>query len=247
MKKNRRSFKEWLLDILFPRHIKCIFCGGELNENSDKETCENCADKLPYITNACPKCGNKMAEGEVGVCFECKTTNFEFEQAVAVFEYSGKVVKAVHDFKYQGNRPLYEPLGQYMCETLAGWDIEPDLITFVPMTKKKQKERGFNQSELLARYIAKDFNIPCAQVVEKIKETSVQASLNFHQRQENIKDCFEVKKDYRKLIKGLNILLIDDIFTTGATSNEVTRILNLCGAEKVYVLTLAHTSKEKEY
>lgn len=247
MNKNKHSFKEWLLDILFPRHIKCVFCGGELNENADKDTCEACADKLPYITNACPKCGNKMAEGETGVCFECKTNNFEFEQAVAVFEYSGKVVKAVHDFKYQGNKPAFEPLGQYMCETLAGWGIEPDLITFVPMHKKKQKERGFNQAELLARYISKHFNIPCAQIVEKVKENAVQASLNFRQRQENIKDCFAVKQDYYKLIKGLSVLLVDDIFTTGATSNEISKILKQRGVEKVFVLTLAHTSKDKNY
>lgn len=247
MKRNKRSFKDWLLDILYPRHIKCIFCGGELNELEEKDCCENCASALPYITNACPKCGNVMLPDEVGVCFECKKKNFEFEQAVAVFSYTGKIVKAVHDFKYEGSKPSYEPLGEFMCETLAAWGIEPDLITFVPMHKKKQKQRGFNQAELLARFVAAKFNIPCAEIVEKIKENQSQASLSYRERQENIKGCYQVKADYRKLVKGLVVLLIDDIFTTGATSNEVSSVLKHTGVEKVYVLTLAHTERDRNY
>lgn len=245
--KNKKNFKEWLLDIFYPRHIKCIFCSGELNENADKDTCENCADKLPFIYSACPKCGNVMNNGETGVCFECKTKNYEFEQAVAVFEYSGKVANAIHDFKYNGNKPNYEPIGEYMCETLASWGIEPDLITYVPMTKTKQKQRGFNQAELLAKYIASHFAIPVAGVVEKVKENLNQASLDSHDRQENVKGCFKVKKEYRDLLKDSTVLLIDDIFTTGATTNEVSKILKTAGVSKIYVLTFAHTNINKKY
>lgn len=243
----RRSFKDWLLDILYPRHIKCIFCGNELNENEDKETCENCVDKLPFIINACPKCGNHMTDGEMGVCFECKTKNYEFEQAVSVFEYSGQVVKAIHKFKYNSCKPYFEPLGEYLCETLAGWGIEPDLITFVPMSNKRQKQRGFNQAELLAKFVANCFDLPSAGVVEKVKENSNQANLDYRTRQENIKDCFAVKKAYRQILQNLTVLLIDDIFTTGATCNEISKILKLAGAKKIYILTIAHTSLDKEF
>ena len=245
--KTKRPFKEWVLDILYPRHIKCIFCGGELNENANNDTCENCAGKLPYIKNLCPKCGNSMANGERGVCFECKTKNFEFEQAVSVFEYVGLIEKAVHNFKYNYVKPNFEPFGEYMTETLAEWGIEPDIITYVPMLKKKQKQRGFNQAELLARYVAERSGMPCAGIVEKVKENLSQASLNYISRQENIKDCFAVRKEYRGIIRGATVLLIDDIFTTGATCNEVSKILKLAGVEKVYVLTLAHTGLEKKF
>ncbi len=202
-------------------------------------------DRLPFITNACPKCGGSMSEEEVGVCFDCKTKNFHFEQAVSVFEYAGKIVKAIHDFKFSNVKPNFEPLAEFMCETLAGWGVEPDIVTFVPMTKKKQKQRGFNQAELLARNIAANFDYPCAAIVEKVKENLTQSSLDYKSRQENIKDCFEVRSEYRKIIKGTTILLIDDIFTTGATSNEVSRVLKCAGAEKVYVLTLAHTNSPR--
>lgn len=172
--KSKKNFKEWLLDIVYPRHIKCIFCGEELNENADKDTCEDCAEHLPYNLNPCPKCGNPMSKEEIGVCFECKTKNYEFDQAISCFDYSGKVVKAVHDFKFEGNKPLYEPLAEYMCETLAGYDIKPDIVTFVPMQKKKQKQRGYNQAELLARFIANKFGYPCAEIVEKVKDNQKQ-------------------------------------------------------------------------
>ena len=82
---------------------------------------------------------------------------------------------------------------------------------------------------------------------EKVKENLSQASLNYILRQENIKDCFAVRKEYRGIIRGATVLLIDDIFTTGATCNEVSRILKLAGVEKVYVLTLAHTGLEKRF
>lgn len=241
------KIKNWMLDVLYPNRIKCIFCDCELNELSDKSSCEFCMDKLPFIENPCPKCGNPMNNDEIGVCFECKSKNYEFEQAVSTFEYSGKVLKALHDFKYKGVEQNFEPLGEYMCETFFSWDICPDVITFVPMTAKKLKQRGFNQAELLARFVAKHVNIPCAEIVEKLKDNLVQASLNYEARQQNIKDCFVVKPDYRKLIKGTTILLIDDIFTTGATSNEISKILKHAGAEKIYVLTLAHTNKEKTF
>lgn len=246
MIKNKRSFKEWLLDIVYPRHIKCVFCGEELNENADKETCEDCAEHLPYILNPCPKCGNPMSKEEIGVCFECKTKNYEFEQAISTFEYSGKVVKAVHDFKFEGNKPIFEPLAEYMCETLASCDIKPDLVTFVPMLKKKQKQRGFNQAELLARFVAQKFGYPCAEIVEKVKDNQNQATLNFDERQANIVDAFAVKKEYKPLIKDLTVLLIDDIFTTGATCNEISKVLKHAGANKIFVLTLAHTKLENK-
>lgn len=246
MAKKRENFKEWLLDIVYPRHIKCIFCGEELNENADKDTCEDCAEHLPYNLNPCPKCGNPMGKEEVGVCFECKTKNYEFDQAISSFDYSGKVVKAVHDFKFEGNKPLYEPLAEYMCETLAGYEIKPDIVTFVPMQKKKQKQRGYNQAELLARFIANKFGYPCAEIVEKVKDNQNQASLNFADRQANIVDAFAVKKEFIPLLKGLTVLLVDDVFTTGATSNEISKVLKQAGADKVFVLTLAHTKMEKD-
>ena len=132
-----------------------------------------------------------------------------------------------------------------MSEKFKTEKLYVDLIIPVPLCEKRLKLRGYNQSELLGKEIAKNLSLPLiTNSLYRVKETLQQTKLNIMERQSNLKDAFVVKK--KKMVKGKSVLLIDDVYTTGATSTEYARMLKLAGASAVYVLTVAHTVKDDE-
>ncbi len=233
-------FKQYLLDIFFPRHVKCIFCGGELNERAHNDCCEKCLTNLPFIKNFCARCGEPMSDYSAGVCLRCKRKNYDFVCARSVFEYTNKIVACVHKYKYSGQKFLCEPMAAFLTEYLARWDISPDIVTSVPMFKKKEKARGYNQAKILAEIVAKNFNLPYLDLTIKVKDNPSQTTLHFKERQDNVKDVFDINKAHKAEMSGKTILLIDDVYTTGATASGVSSVLKKNGAKQIYVLTLAH-------
>lgn len=242
MKDKFKKFKNYILKLIYPNHIKCIFCGDELNQNSYNDICERCLKDLPFITNCCAKCGNPIHKEDTGVCGSCKITNYDFENARAVFEYKDKVMLSAHKFKYSDGKYLFEPFAKLLAAKYATENLFADVVVYVPMFKTKEKKRGYNQAKLLAYEFSKITNIECVDIVEKVVDNVAQASLNFKQRRENVKDIFKIKNELKHKIKGKVVLLIDDIFTTGATASEICKLLTSAGASKCYVLTLAHTN-----
>lgn len=240
------KFKTKILDFFFPRHVKCIFCGDELNENARFDSCEKCKQNLPFITLSCPRCGGSVGQNNSGVCMDCKRNNYDFDFARAVFDYEGRVLSAIHKFKFRGQKFLAEPLGNFLCEKLAVWGINPDIVTYVPMHPKREKERGYNQAKLLADFVANMYDLPCLNLTEKIKETPSQTTLNYAERKTNLVDSFKFNPQFKADVKGKSILLIDDIFTTGSTTSEIAKVLKEHGAGEVNVLTIAHTKLKEE-
>ena len=246
IKQNIKNIFLKIKDLIFPNHIKCIFCDEELNNRSDNETCEECLNSLPFILHACPKCGNPVPEDLDGVCVDCSINSYAFQFARSVFVYKDRVANLIKHIKFDKQVYLIEPVSSYLFLELNKMGITPDYITNVPMFKEKLKARGFNQSELLCKALSRKTKIPCFEFCEKIKDTPQQVSLNFKERRENLKDAFKFKKDYKKIIKDKTILIVDDVFTTGATSNEICKQLLKAGAKSCFVLTLAHSVVEKK-
>lgn len=226
---------------MYPKNIKCIFCAEELNQNSHNCTCENCLRTLPYITKACSRCGTQLNCEEHGVCFRCKTANYNFVQARAVFVYKDYPLGVVHNFKYNKKKYLCEYIVNYLAEEYARWNLIADFVTFVPMFPIKEKERRFNQAKLMAERFAEIAKVSFIDCVEKIKDTKSQTDLTAKERADNIKDCFKFKSEFKKGIKGKTILIIDDVVTTGATTSELSKVLLQAGAKECYVLSFAHT------
>lgn len=239
------KFGNWLLDLIFPTKLKCIFCDEELDGTTSNCTCAECYRKLPFIRSYCKRCGVSVVKGDE-ICLNCKSTNYSFEFARAVFDYTGEVMNVVHKLKYNGLKFLSEPIAGFMCDCFASSNMEADIICAVPLHPNRLKERGFNQSELLARVLANKFKIPYLKLCNKVKENPSQTNLDFKHRRNNVKDVYALNPAHRKDIKGNNILLIDDVFTTGATSNEIAKVLKSAGANKVFVLTFAHTPTPKD-
>lgn len=240
------KFKECVLDALFPRNIKCIFCGEELNEKAHNCTCEECYPTLPFINKCCDRCGSPVNPENIGVCMNCKTNNFHFEIGRSVFGYSDNVVYVVQNLKYNCKKYLVEPMVNFMLEKFATLNIFTDIITCIPMFKTKLKKRGYNQSALLASAFANKLNLPFIELCEKVVDNPSQTSLSYTERRNNVKDCYKLKKEFAKTIKGKSILIVDDVMTTGATSSEISKVLVEHGAKLCNVFTFAHSYTAKE-
>ncbi|GIW66321.1 MAG: hypothetical protein KatS3mg095_0219 [Candidatus Parcubacteria bacterium] len=149
-------------------------------------------------------------------------------------DYQNKAIaQLITDGKFNGYWRIFNWFGSLISEKIKILDLRGFSITYVPITKKIKKERGFNQTEILAQVISKNLNIEIFNGIKKIKETEFQAKLNYYQRINNIKNCFLVKEK-----PPLNLIIIDDIITTGTTLFELAKSLKAAGSKNILALTI---------
>ncbi len=228
-----------IFDWLFPP--KCILCGKIIKGNTDYFCCSSCEEKYLFKLICCSKCSGVMTENEKPLCYTCRAAKRYFDGAVAASRYTEAMRKAIHRFKFRPEA--------YMANTLAGL-IEYafiksgaksdsfDIIVCTPPDKKGLRKRGFDHVALLGKATAENLGIPlCENATVKIKSNLPQHTLSAKQRATNVRGAYKVVKPDE--IKGKNILLIDDVFTTGSTANEMSRMLKKAGAKYVLVATIA--------
>ena len=193
----------------------------------------------PPICRVCGKPRDKYFTGDL--CEDCSKEIMPFKTARSVVLYDGAMKEAIHKFKFEGRRSLSIPLGGFLVSYLEHSDIPAgkiDVIVPLPLSGKRQMKRGYNQSELLANAIAKRFSIVVDDSsLRKIKDITPQFELSREKRLSNIKGAFVCSP-----LTGKNVLLLDDIYTTGATVREAAGSLKAAGAGNVYVLTLARAA-----
>lgn len=236
-----------MLELLFP--IKCAACERETaGKRKNKLICTDCLQKLsPSINFFCPLCEAKTIDAKL--CFSCNLiinntkNNFYLDHLLYPFSYKDfKIQKIIKAFKYRFIKNLETPLGRLMTLYLEKIKDKIDFndltIIPVPLHQRKFNERGYNQSELIAVKIAEYLNTKViSNCLLKIKSTKDQTYLKENERVGNLKNVFAcVKSD---LISGKNILLIDDVYTTGTTMAECARVLKEAGATEVSGLTIA--------
>lgn len=240
------KIKNKLINTFYPKHIKCICCKSELPEPNVYDMCENCFNTLPFIkTNFCVRCGLQFEKDGNGSCLNCKSSNFEFELARSAVNFDNHVISLIHKFKYAKYKFLAEPLSYLLYDTLLIQNWKIDLICYVPLYLKREKDRGYNQSCELANYLSQHTGIPVFHDIVRLRDTPTQTKLSRRERQDNVKGCFKINN--RNTIKNLNILLIDDVFTSGSTSNEISKELKKAGSNKVYILTVAHAGFKQRF
>ncbi len=235
-----KKFLQKLCSILFPPDLKCIICGKELADPNRKCVCEECETKLPYIVHPCERCGEEVV-GEGRFCEACKYVKRDFDKCYSVFNYDGDAKKLVFKLKYENGKWLAGYMAKYLSDLIVSRNINYDIVTFVPVCKKRKRSRGYNQAELLAEKVAHDMHTDCKSLLERIKTTPSQVKLDFKDRLENIKDAFIV--NLGENVKGKIVLIIDDVLTTGATLNECAKTLKKAGAKEVIGLTFANTPR----
>ena len=230
-----------LFNCLFVNDYKCIICNREIQKDSRYSICQHCFDNLPTITKSCSKCGARIVSGKI--CLNCKTTLPLIEKSYAVFEYISPITNLVYRLKFNNERYLAKYLGNFLVDYYKNKKLKVDYIIPVPLNFIRLKERKFNQVELLCENF-KDINVEVkCNVVERIVNTPHQTTLTREQRLKNVKGAFRVID--KALVKDKTILIVDDVYTTGATINEIAEVLYNAKAKKVYALTLAHTTDNR--
>ncbi len=231
------SLYGFLSDLIFPS--KCIGCGTPVPLNRHN-VCSECLDNIDYVKECCTKCSGIITNGN---CTICSDRIFYPEKNISITDYNGVIRKMLRNYKFKKNRRIKSHLSAIACRKLLCEQIDADLITFVPINKKKKARRGYNQSELISKIIAKKMNLKHIKLLEERKPVKSQKTLGYRERFLNVINRYYTVNS--KSIKGKNVLIIDDIFTTGATINECARILLEAGASKVFSLTIARTGLKK--
>lgn len=232
-----------IFDFVFPRVCPCC----EKTTDKNKIFCDNCFSKITFIQGTiCHRCGRKLSllpSTEKILCTKCLKKRPSYDMARAVFQYSSYSKNSILKFKYGGKIEYAHFFANLMEQ--AGKDLfkETDLIMPVPMHWKRKLLRGYNQAGILAHLLSKKTNIPYDEkTLIRFKHTQKQENKTLEERNKNVKNAFFVTKPEK--IKNKTVLLIDDVFTTGATVNNCAKTLKKAGALAVFVLTIAHTTKD---
>ncbi len=239
-----------LLDLLFPD--ECRVCDEPLRlceppyEISRVPVCSRCLNAPEFFRAEfyCAACRtpfvNRAPLDEAGLCALCRLGLNGFDHVYTFGAYDGTLRRLIHLFKFEGVETLRKPLGALLARALPR-ESSFDAIVPMPLHWRRRWQRGFNQSELLAKEIARRWNAPVADVVHRKKATAPQAGLTSAQRRKNVQGAFEVKKGRR--LEGMRLLLIDDVLTTGATASVCARALKRAGATEVTLLALARRDR----
>lgn len=230
------------LNGIFPEDITCNYCGKELSKKSRSGLCDECLQKLRKNDGRiCVTCGRPF-DSETDYCLGCQNNERFFEFCRSPLVYEGIAKELMHAFKFGGKRYLAKYFVSFMIDTYLDNPFNCDVVIAVPISKRKYLERGYNQSELLAKELANRLNIEYDDsLLKKIKDTKNQVGLGKKERIENLRGAFLASKE----VKGKTVLLIDDVLTTGSTVNECSKELMKKGANSVQVITA--TSVEEKY
>lgn len=226
----------WMRELLFPR--RCPVCDKPVKP-AGKLICGGCRAKLVHVREAgCMKCGKPLTEEYEEYCSDCRKKRHVYTQGKSLYEYHS-AAKAIYRFKYGNRREYAEFFGKEMTERFGKlmdfWQAEA--LIPVPIHKARRRKRGYNQAELLAEEIGKRTGIPVIRdLVVRHKNTRPQKELKGAERENNLKRAFKIGRNDVKLS---TIIIIDDIYTTGSTVDEMAQVLKEIGIDKVYVLTLA--------
>lgn len=219
---------------------KCVICGHKL-EQQTAQMCEACYNKVKVIhRKACVKCGKPRAT-EHTLCYDCRHKKHVYQQGRAMFEYNQITKKSLSGLKFFG----YTWIGKVYGELLAGYyntccRYPVDYVIPVPISRGRFIQRGYNQAEIIGRAFSKELKLPIlAKGLCRAKGTSPQKDLSDKERILNMKDAFRVPSQMKDKIQGKNILLIDDIYTTGTTIDSCAKVLMDQGAGTIYFLTVA--------
>ena len=239
-----RRFIQGLVDIAYPK--TCLACKSKLDAQVNEEyICSRCRLSIKRnIPPFCSSCGRHLEKNNrnKNICSCCLKKGLSFDRAFSPCLYEGVIKELVHEFKYKGKVHLSKPLSKIMTDFITEYDLPIDYLDFIipmPLHKTRLREREFNQAEILSRHIASEFNkhlAPDALIRHRLTRT--QTELPTNKRYLNVKDSFSVTNNYD--LKNKNVLLVDDVLTTGATSSEAAYTMKKAGANIVFVLTLAN-------
>lgn len=232
------KFKTILCDAIYPDNLRCIVCEKEIPAGSKYCMCEECFKTFPFNNGRiCVRCGAPI-NNEALYCLECQNYTRGFDFARSSLNYTGDAKRLVLGLKFKNNRWIAKYFAQMLYDTYMENALDAEIVIPVPISYKREKQRGFNQSYLLAKPLAEKLGLPLHKdIIIKTKDNKQQAKLGLSERRKNVVGAYEIAR--REFVKGKKVLLVDDILTTGSTMSEVARRLKIAGATAVYGLAVA--------
>lgn len=223
---------------LFAENFECSNCSNERLQNDHHYLCDDCYGNIDWITFGCNKCGDNVNDYTL-YCNNCKQTEHKFDRVFCCCKFEGVAKRMVYSLKYGEAKYIARTMAEFMAEMfLQRCNEKIDFIIPVPLSKQRMKSRGYNQAELLAKHLSDILNIPMNCCIARTKDTPTQTHLTREERKENLLDAFDCIN--KENLKDKNVLLVDDVFTTGATMNEITKVLKRCKVNSVYGITFCH-------
>lgn len=226
-------------------NISCIICNKPICKDNTYSLCKSCFEELNFINNGCIKCGKPIineslesvkVEELLEGCTACLNRSYYFDKAIGCIEYDELSKKIIFGFKYNNKTFMSKYIATIINEKLSSEKIEFDYILYVPLHKSREKKRGFNQSKLIAKNLGEILNVEVINCIIRNKKTKRLFELKDRERIKELKNAFEMNSDI-ELCKNKKVLLIDDIFTTGSTVNEISKLLKINCVKNVYICT----------
>ncbi|HUI40717.1 MAG TPA: ComF family protein [Terriglobia bacterium] len=251
------QFGESLLALVFPS--RCVLCKQELRQSLVGGICGDCWCTLESWTGSvCTRCGLPLAanvDTPKFLCADCRRSGYPFDAARSFGVYGGSLRAAVLELKFHGHEGLGTRLGRLLLQPWMALEVAacfegPALIIPVPLHRSKERERGYNQATVIARGLwrtLRDLNRAASfrferRFLVRWRSSAPQSGLSLHARQENVRGAFAVVAPER--VEGRDVVLVDDVMTTGATASACTSALKRAGARRVAVLTLARATPQ---
>jgi len=241
-----------LFTVLFPSD--CRLCSAPLTTASRLPVCGDCLAGMTPLSDAlCLVCGDLLPDLpdylNASRCGLCRCVELPFDRAAAYGSYADGIRHLIHLLKYDEIYPAADVLARMLadaiCQLAPGFGADPVLLLPVPLHRVKLRSRGFNQAEQIARLAIRHLPSVKLELVRqdllRQRETASQTGLTSHARRENVRGAFRVSRP--EAVAGREVLLVDDVYTTGATASECARVLKRAGASRVFVATVARTLK----
>jgi len=232
-----KNFFLSILDVIFP--CECVYC-GDLILSSHYHLCQKCHTLLKELNDGCPVCSGIIIDG---ICSICGDRKFYPALNRALFSYENVSKAAIHSLKFGGIKHIYKIFIPYIQKQIEYINENIDIITSVPMNRKKMIKRGYNQSKLIAKEVGRQTGIEFCEILQENSGAKQQRNLNYDERFINVIDRYKTINNIK--FKNKVVLIIDDVFTTGATINECSRKLILSGAAKIFSITLVRSDLKK--
>ncbi len=270
---NIRGLLRAIDEAVFPSNIYCMICGALIDKSRPYSLCDECVGKLHWINESiqedgsvqrtCAKCGKALPASYRGArCYDCMSTEHFFERGFSCLTYGLHERELMMDLKYNGKSYIATKMGEAMFDRMAAeivaGALSVDVVVPVPVSEERLRKRGYNQAGIMAKAFVRTWADTygedeacapapkcCTNALRRIKNTQMLRSLNPAERVMAMQGAFESTSAGRLAIQGKNVLLIDDIYTTGATADACSRTLLESGANKVYLLTLASGGNRK--
>ncbi len=243
----RPKIKETIIKILtlgfyYPRW-RCNCCGAEMMDGVF--FCEECEKSLPYNNaTVCNHCGRAIVNPSE-YCSTCKETMVSVDKARSVFKYERPISGLIGKAKYSNGKYILDYFAEKLSFLYFNNFFRSEVVCCVPMSKARLRKRKYNQSEILAKKVSEIIKVPFSDCIDKTRETERQAKLSRAERLKNLVDTFKVTD--KKAIRGKNVLLVDDVSTTGATAEAVAVKLKNAGALRVHLITVANVPPKDGY